>query len=274
MNGYWETFNWHGAQARAWVPSPLSDRDFEFREPTVRSAERATAALTNTDTRLPANWEPLARLLLRTEGIASSSIEGVRAPITEIAAAELHATTPSAGWVADNLAAVADALHEPEPLTVDHLHRWHHRLMQHSPLDRDMVGAFREAPGWIGGTSPLDAVFVPAPFEKIPELVDSLIEFANEDHFDPVTQAALVHAQFETIHPYGDGNGRLGRILIGWVLRRRGVVARLPPPISVLIARDLADTSQGFISSAKGPSTATSAGSPTLRRPQQPNRQP
>jgi len=101
-----------------------------------------------------------------------------------------------------------------------------------------MVGAFRTAPSWIGGTSPLDAVFVPPPAADVGHLIDDLIGFANEDHFDPVTQAALLHAQFETIHPYGDGNGRLGRILIGWLLARRGVIAKLPPPVSVLIARD------------------------------------
>jgi Fic family protein len=64
-----------------------------------------------------------------------------------------------------------------------------------------------------------------------------LVGFANRTDVDPVVQAAVVHAQFETIHPYGDGNGRLGRVLISWVLARRlGVV--LPPPVSVLIARD------------------------------------
>jgi len=236
--GTWTEFQWRDRAARAWMPDPLATREFTFSEATVRAAEQATAALAASNLELPANWEPLARLLLRTEGIASSSIEGVNAPLVEIATAELGESTTDAAWIADNLAAVTDALDSSGALSTNDLHAWHRRLMQHSRLDPAMVGAFRTAPSWIGGSSPLDAAFVPPPADAVPELMEELVTYANADHFDPVTQAALVHAQFETIHPYGDGNGRLGRILIGWVLMRRGVVDKLPPPISVLIARD------------------------------------
>ena len=238
MTGQWREFDWNGRTARSWMPDPLGSRDFDFPPATIRAAEQATAAIALSDRARPPHWEPLARLLLRTEGIASSSIEGVRAPVVDIAIAELAPALGDAGWVADNLAAATHAMNEQGPLSVEHLHRWHAELMGHSALAPEMIGAFREAPSWIGGTSPLDAAFVPPPAQAVPDLVDSLIDYANSDHFDPVTQAALVHAQFETIHPYGDGNGRLGRILIGWVLRHRGVTAELPPPISVLIGRD------------------------------------
>lgn len=238
MSGRWQNMTWRDRAAKAWMPDHLASRTFEFSEATVRAAEQATAALSRSDFALPANWEPLARLILRTEGIASSSIEGVHAPLVEIAAAELAGSTGDAGWIVDNLNAVAEALAEPAPLDVDTLHDWHRTLMHHSSLDPSMIGAFRTAPSWIGGTSPLDAAFVPPPADAVGDLMDELVVYANQDHRDPVTQAALVHAQFETIHPYGDGNGRLGRMLIGWLLRRRGVVVKLPPPISVLIARD------------------------------------
>ena len=62
---------------------------------------------------------------------------------------------------------------------------------------------------------------MPPPAEHVAVLMGDLLRVANADRFDPVTQAAVVHAQFESIHPYGDGNGRLGRVLIGWVLARR-----------------------------------------------------
>ena len=243
MSGRWVEFEWRGRPAQAWMPDPLSQRTFEFAESTVRAAEKATAALAASDGTLPANWEPLARLLLRAEGIASSSIEGVRAPVIEVAVAEISTVATSAGWIADNLATVVDALSHAQqdpasPLTLDVLHGWHRRLMDHSQLAPEMIGALRTAPSWIGGTSPLDAAFVPPPAGAVPELMQALIGYANSDQHDPVTQAALLHAQFETIHPYGDGNGRLGRVLIGWLLSRRGVFAKLPPPISVLVARD------------------------------------
>lgn len=185
----------------------------------------------------PADWEPLARLLLRTEGIASSSFEGVQAPLVAVAVAEVASGEGEAGWIADNVATVTEAI-EADELTIALMHQWHRRLMGHSGLDPAMISAWRPAPSWIGGTSPLDAAYVPPPADAVPELMDDLVTFANSNRFDAVTQAALLHAQFETIHPYGDGNGRLGRILIGWLLRRRGAVDRLPPPISVLIARD------------------------------------
>ncbi len=68
--------------------------------------------------------------------------------------------------------------------------------------------------------------------------MDDLIAYANRDDVDPVVQAAVLHAQFETIHPYGDGNGRIGRVLVLWVLARRLGVA-VPPPMSTMIARDI-----------------------------------
>ena len=102
---------------------------------------------------------------------------------------------------------------------------------------RTMVGAFRTAQSWIGGTSPRNASFVPPPPERVEDLMVDLVSFVNAEWVDPVTQAAVAHAQFEIIHPYGDGNGRIGRILIGWILAHR-IGITVPPPVSVFIARD------------------------------------
>lgn len=234
---------WRGRPASAWLPDPLAQLDLALSEPTVRATEQAAAAARGGSDALPARWEPLARLLLRAEGLASSHIEGVRAPLADVAAAELHpAGHDTAAWVADNLAAVTDALAEARqhaPLRVESLHRWHRRLMagasSHLPTHR--VGALRDAQGWIGGTSPLDAALVPPPPEHVPALMDDLVVFVNRADLDPVTQAALAHAQLEVIHPYADGNGRVGRVLIGWVLTRRLMLVS-PPPVSARIAVD------------------------------------
>lgn len=241
MSGRWSHIVWQGRRARAWVPDPIRSNTFDVGVGVARRTERAAAAVRRADERLPGTWEPIARILLRSEGVASSNIEGLRAPIEAVVAAEIDDSDSSqtAAWIADNLAVVTEAIRASHRtgLSVTALHRWHKRLMQRSDLPPRMVGRFRDAQGWIGGTSPADAVYVPPPPDEVAELMADLVAFANRTDVDPITQAAALHAQFETIHPYGDGNGRLGRVLVGWLLARRLDVA-LPPPISVLIARD------------------------------------
>jgi Fic family protein len=232
---------WQGRRTEAWTPDPLVARDLAVSIDCARRAERAVAAVRVAHGHLPAEWEPLARLLLKAEGIASSYIEGVRAPVADVSKAEIDADVVdrTAAWVADNLAAATTAIGAAAGarLSVNDLHRWHERLMRHGGLPTEMVGRFRPVQGWIGGSSPLDAVFVPPPPGLVGDLMDDLVAFANRDDLDSVTQSAVAHAQFETIHPYGDGNGRIGRLLVGWILARVELVA-VPPPVSVFIARD------------------------------------
>ncbi len=230
---------WNGARVRAWVPAPLAGQSFELGRRAVRMSERAAGAVVAAGGR-PVRFEPVAMLLLRSEGVASSFIEGIRTPLVDVAAAEVGSVlSDTASYVADNLAAVLDALRSSDgPLTHEHLWSWHRRLMEEGGgLPPAMLGRYRADQSWVGGTSPRDAALVPPPPELVPGLMDDLVAFANDDALDPVTQAAVLHAQFETIHPFGDGNGRIGRILIGWMLAHRLGVA-LPPPVSVLIARD------------------------------------
>src|SRR5262245_5269879 len=230
---------WNGRPARAWVPAPLTGRNLDLPAPSARATERAAAAVQRLGDRLPQGWEPLARLLLRAEGIASSNIEGLRAPAPLVAAAQLDAgAVPEiAASVADNLAVVTSTLEHARrtsPIAVADLHTWQGQVVSHGHLDAHLVGAFRDAQGWIGGCSPPAAVYVPPPADLVAGLVDDLLDFGNESDVDPVTAAAVAHAQFETIHPYGDGNGRVGRLLVLWLLARRLDVA-VPPSISVLV---------------------------------------
>lgn len=235
------TIEWNGRTVAAWVPDPLRRRESTLSEPTARLTEQAAAAARRGDDALPREWHALARLLLRAEGVASSFVEGVRAPLADIAAAELDPSVgETAAWVADNLTAAAQAIAAArrEPLRIDLLHEWHRQLMAGSShLPERLIGATRDLQGWIGGSSPLDAALVTPPPERIEPLLSDLVAFANRSDLDPVTQAALAHAQFELIHPYADGNGRVGRILVGWILTRR-LRLSTPPPISVRIATD------------------------------------
>ncbi len=231
---------WNGRRVSAWKPAKLSERDFSLDLPAARATERAIAALVASDQHLPRTWEALARLLLRHEGIASSGIEGLREPLVSVLIAARTGGGGAAGWAADNLAVIEMALDEAHrPLSAQDLHRWHTRLMRNSGLDDSLVGAFRPSIGWVGGSSPLDAAYVPPPAHAIPELIDDLIRFADdEDDLDPISRAAILHAQFEAIHPYGDGNGRLGRVLVSRALRRANLTQHSTVPISVAIARD------------------------------------
>lgn len=241
MDGSMVTITWQGSRVEAFVPASLP-RALNLPERVVRSTERAVAALARLDDRMTQQFEPLARLLLRAEGVASSYIEGVRAPAELVAVAEIDAGAVDAtsAWVADNLAVVDASLahaRSGEALTAGDLHRWHARLMAHGALPDELVGRYRRVQNWIGGASPRLAAYVPPPPEHVGRLMADLVRVTNTARLDPVSLAAVVHAQFEAIHPYGDGNGRLGRVLIGWVLARRCGVA-VPPPVSVVVARD------------------------------------
>ncbi|MFQ5947975.1 MAG: Fic family protein [Acidimicrobiia bacterium] len=222
------------------MPDPIGGFDRPFALAVQERCEAAAAALSRLDQRLPVAWEPIARLLLRSEGTASSQIEGLRVPVRRLLEVQLDAAIDddTARWVLGNIEAIEQAAADAvRPMSIDALLAWHSRLMQHSGLPEAYVGRFREEPGWIGGRTPLDAVFVPAPHEYVPGLMDDLVRFCNRSDLPSVVQAAIVHAQLETIHPFGDGNGRVGRALIGWVLRRRKVVDRIVAPISPIIAR-------------------------------------
>ncbi|MHB8577258.1 MAG: Fic family protein, partial [Dehalococcoidia bacterium] len=98
---------------------------------------------------------------------------------------------------------------------------------------------FRNTQNWIGGNNynPCGAAFVPPPPEAVELLIDDLCRFCSEEILPPLLQAAVGHAQFETIHPFEDGNGRTGRALVQVILRRRGIAPTFVPPISVVLAR-------------------------------------
>jgi Fic family protein len=105
-------------------------------------------------------------------------------------------------------------------------------------FDRAIAGVVRTKQNWIGRHphTPRDASFVPPPPEQVEPLLEDLCGFMNREDLPALVQAAIAHAQFETIHPFADGNGRVGRCLIHSILRRRGLAARYVPPISLILA--------------------------------------
>lgn len=242
---------WNGRWIRAFVPALLKDRELTLDAPTAARTATAATEVAHAAESLDADYEPLARLLLRSEGVASSYIEGVTAPVVDIVLAEEHLGrrgTGAAGWVASNLAAVNQAVASAgssEALSIETLCEWHRTLMTGTPTPERYVGVIRNEQGWIGGTNPLDAHLLTPPPSELAALLDDLVVYVNRTDVDPVAQAAISHAQFEIIHPFGDGNGRVGRVFVSWVLTRRLALV-VPPPVSVAIAADVAGYSSGL----------------------------
>ncbi len=135
------------------------------------------------------------------------------------------------------MAFAVESLAAGDRLTVDLLLEIHRRLLLGTRLEGH-GGRLREVQNWIGGSSfnPCSAEYVPPPPDAVPALVADLCNFCNDDSLPVVAQAAIAHSQFETIHPFVDGNGRVGRALIHLVLRRRGVVSHVVPPVSLILA--------------------------------------
>ncbi|HEY7105705.1 MAG TPA: Fic family protein [Acidimicrobiia bacterium] len=229
---------WEGRPVDAFVAAPLSEvgaLDGAARRDAARAEGVLSAGAARHDPRL----EVAARLLLRAEGVASSRIEAIDAPADLVAVADLDRSVGgSAAEVADNLHALDAALAGDGPLTIEDLWRWQSILTRSADLDERYKGAWRDRLGWVGGPTPRRAAYVATPHDRIQSLMADLVDYANRPSHEPVTAAALVHAQFETIHPFADGNGRIGRLLISWMLHRHLGLA-VPPPVSVAFLRDV-----------------------------------
>lgn len=248
------TSRFHDAPGRyqAYVPDKLVGRPFSIETlvaADIADAERSITRL-DAEARSLANMEGLARILLRAEAVASSRIEGLSVAaqrLLRVAAAhadgERSATDATAEEVLANVDAMTYARADPDsPITVDRLLEVHRRLL--APTNMAMhAGVIRTEQNWIGGTSynPFGAAFVPPPPEDIPDLLSDLCEFCNEDSLPAVAQAAIAHAQFETLHPFADGNGRTGRALIHMVFARRRLVTRTLVPVSLILATQAND---------------------------------
>jgi Fic family protein len=226
---------------RAFIPDPLAEFEPELSASTSALCERAGTAVRELNAS-PAGLLPLeglGRQLLRSEALASSAIEGLQLSHRRLARAEVEGKAGDflAQEVLGNTCAMEEAVRvgrRPSDLTVDDIRAIHRTLAVVPPLNR-IAGQIRESQGWIGGASPPYAAFVPPPHEHVPALVADLCKFMNRDDISPVAQAAIAHAQFETIHPFGDGNGRVGRCLIHVLLLRRGIASSYVPPVSLVL---------------------------------------
>jgi Fic family protein len=231
----------------AFIPAEIADRRFPLDDDVVgriASAAKALAHLNSTSPRR-ASLNALADALMRSESTASSWIEGLAISNRRLARAAFRASERSghdskAREILGNVEAMKAAIElgsAGRQITVDDVREIHRILLCGSP-ERRIAGVLRERQNWIGTNpySPIGAAYVPPPPEYVVPLLEDLCRFVSRDDLSPVAQAAIAHAQFENIHPFADGNGRVGRTLIHTVLRRGGEAPNLIPPISLVLA--------------------------------------
>ena len=227
----------------AFVPDPIAEWDRPLAGRAADAVAQATAAVAQLQTAGTGDdLEALAGPLLRAEALGSSFIEGLRASNKRVALAayEPLAADGTARAVANNVRAMERAVSlgvERAGFGVEDLLDIQRVLLEGTSESR-FAGVVRTDQNWIGGRglSPADATFVPPPPDRVPGLLDDLARFVNLNDMPAIAQAAIAHAQFETIHPFGDGNGRTGRCLIHVVFRRRALTPLFVPPVSVVLA--------------------------------------
>ena len=229
----------------AFIPVRLADLPLSLEMDVAGAVSEAESAIQGLNGSAASALAPLARLLLRTEAIASSKVEGMQVGSRQLARAESRLESGGNAGTATleilaNIDAMELAVYEAataERLTEEGITAIHRKLMGSAP-NAHIAGKLRTTQNWIGGNdyNPCGADFVPPPPEHIDELLTDLCRSMNEAFLPPLVQAALIHAQFETIHPFADGNGRTGRALVHVILRRRGIAPSYVPPISVILS--------------------------------------
>lgn len=227
-----------GESVRAFVPHPLPPVEPALSPAAFvdlnRQAELALARLAGVAGLVP-SVEWLLYSAIRKEALLTSQIEGTQARLTDLFDEEAGFKVTNA----DDVEEVINYLHafrwvqeqlrdaKGLPISVRLLCEAHRRLLDGVRGAGKQPGELRQSQNWIGGTRPGNAVFVPPPPEQVPDLLAKLERFIHDPASDlpPLVKVALIHAQFETIHPFLDGNGRIGRLLIAALFEHFGLLS-------------------------------------------------
>lgn len=247
----------------AYIPHPISEWQptlpADLVAYTVQTEQMLSATAANST---PASDSP--GMFFWAESLGSSRIEGVNAPARKVVHAMVSETTPSplyrrgvVGEALGNIDAVTEALRiiaEPSLLQLDDIRDAHAALMQSSP-NPSLGGVIKATQNWIGGNDwhPLDGDFIPPPPEVALSLLDDLLCYLRTSPHTPILKAVLAHAQFETIHPFGDGNGRTGRAVLYAMLKHECAPHHFMPPVSLALSHasksymDALQVFQGYV---------------------------
>ncbi len=227
-----------GETIRAFVPEPLPPNPpLQFTPQRQRLLERATLALGRLDsiTLLLPDPDIFLYAYVRREALLSSQIEGTQSSLSDLLLFELE-EAPGVPFedvveVSNYVAALEHGIQRLQkgfPLCNRLIREMHARLLSRGRGSSKLPGEFRRTQNWIGGTRPGNAHFVPPPPDEVPRCMTDLERFLNGENapYPTLVNAALAHVQFETIHPFLEGNGRMGRLLIAFILHHGGVLKR------------------------------------------------
>lgn len=231
-------------EVTVWLPPTIVDLQVSVPSDIGAEMDAALREIAALDETHGEHLGSLSTLLLRAESVASSKIEHVEASMDDFARAlhGLRSNLAATSMVAST-AALDDlirSVQDGQDVELADVYRAHRVLMADDPQERAYAGRARDVQNWIEGSdhSPRLASYVPPPPRTVEGYLDDLIRFSNRTDVGVLVQAAVAHAQFESIHPFTDGNGRIGRALINTILRRRGATRRVVVPLaSAIVAR-------------------------------------
>lgn len=223
----------HGPYRAAVLPPIASVAQVPLPHEVATEAADAAAEVARFDAELGGEIAPFAAVLLRTESVASSKIEHLTASVRAIASAEVgDRSRRNASLIVANTHAMTAAVELAGHLDEASILAMHRVLM--GDEHPEWAGRWRIEQVWVGGSdySPHLADFVPPHFGRVPAAIADLVAFMSRSDIPPLVQAAVAHAQFESIHPFPDGNGRVGRALVHALLRSKGLTRNITVPVS------------------------------------------
>ncbi|WP_396451276.1 Fic family protein [Leucobacter aridicollis] len=224
---------------QAAVPPMIAESNVQLDAEVLAAADDASAELARFDAEVGMITAPFASILLRTESASSSEVENLTSSAKQVALAELDASkSGNARLVVANVRAMNAAIDLADEIGEEAIIAMHHALLSESAPH--FTGKFRDEQVWIGGggVSPHAALFVPPHHDRVQGLMADLVKFSRRTDIPVLAHAAIAHAQFETIHPFPDGNGRTGRALLHSMIRHGGLTRNVTVPVSAGLLQD------------------------------------
>lgn len=254
---------------QAAIPQSIADLDLPLVPTALADMEDASHDITRLDAELGGEIAPFAAVLLRSESAASSRIENLTASARSIADAELPGGKgkgkANAELIVANTAAMTAAVTLSDAVNAAAILTMHAALMGGQP--HHTPGRWRTEQVWIGGgNSPLSAEFVPPSHTRVPAAIDDQMTFAARVDVPLLAEIAVAHAQFGTIHPFTDGNGRTGRAVVQAMLRNKGLTRKITVPVSAGLLADTGRYVAALTACRDGDATPSSSGSPSRVR--------